>query len=144
MIRPGESLDDWRQRMMDKAAKARGFVEREQAALQSQVIAKKGRPAPKPARRAIKATSELDLTRAIGITRQNERPKPVPAPAPATPRGQRRMGAPRTRPDYCLGCQVTVYRASSSEPRPEGARRLVARGLCTTCYPRAKKAGVLT
>ena len=118
-MRRGETLEQWRERMADKAAAARGFRERTRAAALSQTkgprtVARAPRP-PKPPRV----------------------PGPVNGPAAGT------GGRPRTMPEACVECGVSTYRASSPQRRSPGAKRYVARGLCSTCYPRLKKQGRL-
>lgn len=156
----GESPEAFIERMQAKAERARYFIGLEAAAAESQrtargatklvpkpkkePAAKKPRPtAPKPAR---VRTGVRVCTGVCG--RMIRPPKTKIADYPGTvryeadgkcwscthaPQGTRHLATPPT----CVACDFPLRR--SREPFREGTRRHMGKGMCTTCYKRAKK-----
>jgi hypothetical protein len=121
MMRRGETIEEWRERMMARAEELRRFTLQDDAARQSQIDSR-GRP------KRVAATSKPR--------------KPASAPKPRTPRStltkaerKRRdyepKGRPRAFPDTCVRCKDPVRR--KSEPA-DGRKLMIGRGLCSKCY----------
>lgn len=159
MMRPGETLDQWRERMADKAAKQRPFVKGTLKARESSYKARQPVETPEPKPKAEPRVRPSRITRpdncaecGIGMYSRSEGPVAGKrefagnglcvncsqrARRKNKPRTPKPRGRPVRRPTHCVKCGIELI-SRGGEKRP-GVRRHGGHGKCTVCYNKENK-----